>query len=212
MTFDGLLHALHELAPGVLQRVDRFLDAGGLVMWPLIAIGFVMWYLIALRAFDLRRGLRAGQLEPLLTCDEPVAKGGIVGRAACRIRDLLGDRYTSFGDAELVLKGARERVGAGAKAIQTLVAAAPLLGLLGTVVGMMETFYALRDMSMFAESGGVAGGISAALVTTQTGLGIAVPGLIVERILGHRGRTIERDLELLAVVARRRFEAREVPA
>jgi len=201
---------LHDLAPSLLHRVVRFMDAGGLVMWPLLTLGFAMWYLIALRAIDLQRGAHPGQLESILACREPKIGRGIVGRAAAGIQRLLQDESSTFGDVMLVIRRCQLKVNLGARAIQTLVAAAPLLGLLGTVVGMMETFYSLRDMSMFAESGGVAGGISAALVTTQTGLGIAIPGLIVERVLGQRGRAIERDLELLTVIAKRRFDEREV--
>jgi len=175
-------------------------------------LGFAMWYLIALRAIDLRRGARPSRLEGMLSYTPGKPGRGIVGRAACEIRDLLQDRAASFGEIDLVLKRSRAKVGSGARAIQTIVAAAPLLGLLGTVMGMMETFYSLREMAMFAETGGVAGGISEALVTTQTGLGIAIPGLIVERVLGQRGRAIERDLDHLSVLAKRCFEAREVPA
>lgn len=177
-------------------------------MWPLLLSGFLMWYLIALRALELRRGVRPTHLEELVDRGAP-DRGGVVGLAAHQVHTLLTDRAASFGDIELVMKRALARVQVGAKAIQTIVAVAPLLGLLGTVVGMMETFYSLQDMSMFAESGGIAGGVSEALVTTQTGLGIAIPGLVVERILSLRGRTIERDLEHLTLLAKRRFDARE---
>ena len=56
-----------------------------------------------------------------------------------------------------------------------LVAAAPLLGLLGTVLGMIDTFDAVALRSRDA-SGLVAGGISQALITTQAGLMAALPG------------------------------------
>jgi biopolymer transport protein ExbB/TolQ len=70
--------------------------------------------------------------------------------------------------------------------IRTLATVAPLLGLLGTVGGMIETFDALATMTLFRSSGGVAGGISEALVSTQVGLVVALPGLIAGRLLDRR--------------------------
>lgn len=71
---------------------------------------------------------------------------------------------------------------------RSCVIVAPLLGLLGTVTGMIETFVSLKDMSLHAASGGVSGGISQALLTTQMGLVVAIPGLIADRMLRARGR------------------------
>lgn len=72
----------------------------------------------------------------------------------------------------------------------TLVASAPLMGLLGTVIGMLVTFKGLSS------SGGetvdvVAGGISQALITTQTGLMIALPGLFVVLLVQRRKHKLE---------------------
>ena len=78
--------------------------------------------------------------------------------------------------------------------VRNIVILAPLAGLLGTVAGMIETFDALGDQALFASSGGVAGGISQALLTTQMGLVVAVPGLVVGRLLDRRQRRIEGDL------------------
>jgi biopolymer transport protein ExbB len=76
-----------------------------------------------------------------------------------------------------------------------LVAAAPLIGLLGTVIGMIETFDSLADAELFSQSGGIAGGISQALFTTQLGLVVAVPGLIIGRILDRKADKMLLDLD-----------------
>ncbi|MCZ7581975.1 MAG: MotA/TolQ/ExbB proton channel family protein [Deltaproteobacteria bacterium] len=78
--------------------------------------------------------------------------------------------------------------------MRSIVAAAPLAGLLGTVSGMIETFQSLGDMSLFSQSGGIAGGISQALITTQMGLAVAVPGMIAGRLLDRRQRFMEFEL------------------
>ncbi|MCB9694166.1 MAG: MotA/TolQ/ExbB proton channel family protein [Alphaproteobacteria bacterium] len=70
--------------------------------------------------------------------------------------------------------------------VRSITAVAPLVGLLGTVSGMIETFDSLATMSMFRGSGGIAGGISAALVSTQMGLAVAIPGLVFGRLLDRR--------------------------
>lgn len=70
--------------------------------------------------------------------------------------------------------------------IATLAGLAPLLGLLGTVVGIMETFDALAESSGAAMASRMAAGISRALVTTQAGLVTALPLLFVHRALARR--------------------------
>ena len=74
--------------------------------------------------------------------------------------------------------------------LKSLVSVAPLMGLLGTVMGMLTTFKGI------ASSGGnqtvdmVADGISTALITTQTGLMIALPGLFLILMVRRRMRNI----------------------
>lgn len=63
--------------------------------------------------------------------------------------------------------------------ISTLIAAAPLTGLLGTVTGMISTFQSLIDRTGQKSIEGLADGISVALVTTETGLAIAIPAVIL---------------------------------
>ena len=67
-----------------------------------------------------------------------------------------------------------------------LVAAAPLLGLLGTVIGMIDTFHAAAMQSVAADPSALANGIGKALVTTQAGLAAAIPGSLAMAHLRHR--------------------------
>jgi biopolymer transport protein ExbB len=83
------------------------------------------------------------------------------------------------------------------RVIRALIGAAPLLGLLGTVIGMIETFASLSERVLFAQSGGVAGGISVALVSTQMGLFVAIPGLLAGRWLDRREQRLDTELEQL---------------
>ena len=73
------------------------------------------------------------------------------------------------------------------KVMKVCVAAAPLLGLLGTVTGMLSTFGALASGSGGEKTMGlVAEGISEALITTETGLVIALPGLFFQYLLSRK--------------------------
>jgi len=78
--------------------------------------------------------------------------------------------------------------------LNTGVFLAPLLGLLGTVMGMIETFSSLSDTALFSSSGGIAGGISQALITTQFGLIIAIPGVFLSRYLKKVEKKTYMDL------------------
>ncbi len=92
------------------------------------------------------------------------------------------------------------------KLIKMCVSASPLLGLLGTVTGMLATFGALAS-----GSGGdktmemVAGGISEALITTETGLVLALSGLIFQFSLTHQHERYGKVIEHLETLCIQRF-------
>ena len=163
------------MTPDVLHD---YLRDGGAVLWLLVLLGTVLWTLIVLRWSYLlswwranRRGLSLVDPEPRMTV----------------VRGLFSTDEVSF------------RLSWGARWIRTLVVVAPLLGLLGTVSGMVETFSALAGDPDAGDS--VAGGISEALVTTQFGLILAIPGTLVGRWLDRLANRI------LAHVRARQSEA-----
>lgn len=82
--------------------------------------------------------------------------------------------------------------------IKLLAAVAPLLGLLGTVVGMIETFQAITLFGT-GDPKLMAGGISQALVTTMLGLIAAVPLLFIHNLLDSRSRSISQIYEEQAI-------------
>jgi biopolymer transport protein ExbB len=81
--------------------------------------------------------------------------------------------------------------------ISTLCVLAPLAGLLGTVSGMIVTFDGLATGSMYSRGGGIAGGISEALYSTEMGLVVAVPGIVLGRLLDRKQRVLVDQLERL---------------
>ena len=83
-----------------------------------------------------------------------------------------------------------DKISFDAGPIKAIIAVAPLMGLLGTVGGMIETFASLGTMEMFKSGGGIAGGISQALLTTQLGLIVAVPGILYLKLIERRKTTL----------------------
>ncbi len=88
--------------------------------------------------------------------------------------------------------------------VHVLVVLAPLLGLLGTVMGMIDTFSALTDAEVYERSGGVAAGVSQALITTELGLVIAAPGVLLSRMLTRQEESVRNRLGAAVADARRR--------
>lgn len=174
-----------------------YVERGGFVMPPLFVGALFLWYGIGYRYANLKRGdARSGRelLEsyaggegpaPTGVIDSAIARGVELARESNKLlRERLDEAFLTYQDD----------LGKFAALVKVVVIVAPLLGLLGTVSGMVETFSSLGDMSLFAQSGGVAGGISQALFSTQLGLAVAVPGMLVGRILDRRQQLMEREL------------------
>lgn len=181
----------------LLSEFLFYFRQGGYVMPPLMLACVVLWFAIGYRFSALRRGnvrsarvlinrYRQGSMRrPRGIIDGAVVQGLEIQASRRKdIRPFLDDAFAPY---ERELKRYNTLV-------KTIVAVAPILGLLGTVDGMIETFDSLGDMSLFAQSGGIAGGISQALFTTQMGLAVAIPGLIVNGFLERRQRAMRMEL------------------
>ena len=80
----------------------------------------------------------------------------------------------------------------------TIAAVSPLLGLLGTVFGMIEVFSVIESQGL-GKAPALAGGISEALITTAVGLSIAIPALVFYRFFLQKTRALIVELEALAL-------------
>jgi biopolymer transport protein ExbB len=182
---------------GVLAFLNYLFVGGPWVMLPLVAAGVLLWFALGYRWALLRRGSRKnvrvlirraldGRANPPNgIVDEAIARGiAIVKAPRPHLRRHLDE---AFADYQRDLKR-------WTTLINVLVAVAPLMGLLGTVMGMIETFNSLGDMTFYSQSGGIAAGIATALFTTQLGLVVAVPGVIAKALLDRRQFQIENDL------------------
>ncbi len=89
----------------------------------------------------------------------------------------------------------------GLRIIDLIATIAPLVGLLGTVLGMIEAFQALQDSGAQADPSALAGGIWEALLTTAAGMGIAIPASILLSWYDSVVENVQADIENLATQA-----------
>lgn len=180
-----------------LQRKPSLLDRmrqGGLVGWVIVALGVVGFLLAAWRLLGLMQVLRSVRVQmrnlSSPTNDNPLG----------RVLSVLGPnpQLSDLETLELKLDEAVmqevPQLEKGQGLLKLLAAVAPLLGLLGTVTGMIITFQAITQ-SGGGDSRLMADGISQALVTTVEGLVVAIPLLFLHSILSARSKGVVQLLE-----------------
>jgi biopolymer transport protein ExbB len=184
---------------------EDFFAAGGAVGWLIIALGGVNVLLAVFRMIVLSR--EAGVAEPLADRLTPMIQAGdlagakailpnrAAGRALATVLEQLHAPREVLEDAaaEAMLREtpAVERLGAP---ILVIAAVGPLLGLLGTVTGMITTFDVITELGT-GDPKMLSGGISEALVTTELGLLVAIPSVLIGNLLNSRTEGVLGELE-----------------
>ena len=177
--------------------MEHYLRSGGIVMIPILAVSFFMWLLIINRMLFLH-GLyiknisrdKAGEL--VKTNQVPEKK--YQGVNSLLVREFLSARSHDPDLDDFILDETVVRListlDAHLATIRILAGIAPLLGLLGTVTGMMSTFDVITIFGT-GNAKAMAGGISVALITTQTGLMVSIPGLYMSGFLTKRAENLK---------------------
>ncbi|MCD6526157.1 MAG: MotA/TolQ/ExbB proton channel family protein [Desulfuromonas sp.] len=178
-------------------------------MWPLVAVSLLMWALIIQRLLCLK-GLYDHNMAEAQAIDyarrgvlPPAEYAGITSRLVSEfVSRKSGYPQLDGHVVDEALLTVAARLERGLTLIGVLAAIAPLLGLLGTVVGMITTF---DSIALFGTGNAraMAGGISEALVTTQTGLLIAIPGLYMRNFLQRRAENLKQRLSSLGLCLKR---------
>lgn len=184
-----------------LYEIFTYLSAGGGILLPLALVCFFMWAGIFERLLFFRR-LLGKDLTPddavSAACDKtrPLPEGdGLVTRLIRDFRMLRTDNAALNRSLlqECILR-IRKDLYRRLRTIQVLASVAPLFGLLGTVTGMIATFDVMA-VSGTGDARGMASGISEALITTQCGLMVAIPGIIMAVYLTRRAQNAENRLD-----------------
>ncbi|MCB9676888.1 MAG: MotA/TolQ/ExbB proton channel family protein [Alphaproteobacteria bacterium] len=193
--------------PEVEKTWSDQLEAGGIVGAVIIALGLagvVLAFLRMLSLFGASRGRSEaakllGRLETLGPDATLEHARRAPGAAARIIEAMLSGTPSTFEDRanEAILKQL-PRIERFSTAILVIAAVSPLLGLLGTVTGMIGTFEVLTTHGT-GDPRMLSGGISEALVTTQLGLIVAIPMLLVGNLLDRAGESLVSTLESTAL-------------
>ena len=183
------------------------LRSGGPVMIPLLALSLVAFAIVLERLWVLRRSNylkdeTVSTLNHYLSEQEFKAAVGYCKMNPSPFTSLVSvmveNRFAPYDELKEIMEdtGRRELMGLqrGLPALGTIVAGAPLLGLLGTVLGMIDIFRAVATAGTGITEQ-LATGIARALITTATGLIIAIPALFVHSFLEARAVDILAEVE-----------------
>ena len=189
----------------IVWQLLEYVHTGGWIMIPLGAVSIAMWLLIAERLIWFRSVSRNDiPVRKAVWAVERVEQAVYgSGMRATLLKAFLSQRT---GDSELdrdILRQCAMRMRAQftrfLAAIAVLAGVAPLLGLLGTVIGMIETFDVIALFGT-GNARALAGGISVALITTQSGLLVAIPGLFASAALSKRASAMVRSLDEITLL------------
>ena len=177
----------------LLEPVAEFLALGGPVVAILLAMSVLAFALVLVKLWQFQRaGL--GAHGPLLDALDKFDRGAYQAalRDAARARSHLAPLavLALSTDAEDQNDGVRSRLTGlaeeaiarlqtGFRLLDSIAQVAPLLGLFGTVLGMITAFQALQQAGANVDPSALAGGIWVALLTTAVGLGVAMPAALV---------------------------------
>jgi biopolymer transport protein ExbB len=193
------------------KTVFEFVAAGGVIAWVIVGLGLLALVMISIRAISLlRTASRADELveqvAPLVeNGDHALAlelcrpsRGAVARVLAATIRNRDRDREHMEDIVSEAVLHETPHIERFSAAITVCAAVAPLLGLLGTVTGMISTFEVITEHGT-GDPKMLSGGISEALVTTQLGLIVAIPTLLLGTLLSARGQVILQRMERAAL-------------
>ncbi len=176
---------------------------GGWLMWPIFIASLVAMGIVLERLWVLRRG--ALMPVDIRNSCEAVAQSSAAETDIISQRGMLGEvlaialrQGSERSVREEALRQQGQRVAhyleRNLELLGVIGMVAPLIGLLGTVIGMIDVFGALM-LHGAGDASVLAGGIGQALITTASGLVVAIPAIIAHRLLLRRVKAILIDLE-----------------
>jgi biopolymer transport protein ExbB len=193
------------------KTIFDILRAGGLIGWIIIIMGLTALAISGVRFWLLSKSKNKNDKLLTLVIDKInsnqieaaqhllISESSAVTRVLSKTLSYLNREPEKVEDAimEAIIKESQliDRFGT---VILVIASVAPLMGLLGTVTGMMSTF----DIITLYGTGNpklLSGGISEALVTTMLGLIVAIPALLIGQYLGAKNEYIKSDMEKWAL-------------
>lgn len=155
--------------------IVQFIEMGGNVLYLIAALTFLMWTLIFERVWYFRSEHK-----------EVIRDASVIWEARAERRS-----WSAHQIRDGLISAAAERISGNLPLIQTCVMLCPLLGLLGTVTGMISVFDAMATMGGNARS--MAAGVSQATIPTMSGMIAALSGVLGSTLIK---RKVDTEIEL----------------
>lgn len=193
------------------KTVIDVLKSGGVIGYVIVAFGIVALFMVFARAMFLRKASQSSQ--EVMNAVRPAIHQGNIPAAinACKefdgatsrvvqatIRNIDRDREHIEDIVSESILHESEHLDRFGMTILVLAAVSPLMGLLGTVTGMIATFDVITEFGT-GDPKMLSGGISEALVTTELGLIVAIPAVLLGNLLSGWAERIKNDMELGAL-------------
>ncbi len=201
--------------PEYLMQLDMdgrlaFLSAGGPIVYLLCGLSVVAltvalakaWQFILAGVFRGGRARRAANLFRTGAVDDArLAAGGGDVRSRVLLLAMNAKLTASVSREDAADEVARvtdniiQRLGGYLRLLELIATLAPLLGLLGTVLGMIDAFQSMEDAGAQVDPSVLSGGIWLALLTTAVGLGVAIPSVAALNFFERRLEVLSHDLD-----------------
>ncbi|MDR1578362.1 MAG: MotA/TolQ/ExbB proton channel family protein [Deltaproteobacteria bacterium] len=186
------------------------IQRGGWVMYPILCCSLAALAIIMERIWSLRRSKVAPRnliysVNDLLAKRQWPEAAFLCQEGRTSAERLIRQSLKMIGRSRLMFKDVMEETGrreaiflsSHLELLGVIAAVSPLLGLLGTVSGMINAFGAVAQAGM-GNPGVLAGGIGQALLTTAAGLVVAIPAMVIHRLLLNRVEALTGELEDLS--------------
>lgn len=206
--FESRTNAIEESQDKTLMEI---IESGGAIGWIIVALGASVTLLILIRAYLLYSNSKNTQqlsknviqqvaANRLQEAKNSCAAGSsaiarVLSKTLAHLKDDRDHMDSVVHESILQESNPLDRFGS---AILVIASVSPLLGLLGTVTGMISTFDVITEFGT-GDPKLLSGGISIALVTTELGLIVAIPALMLGSLLSAWARNIKRDMEHAAL-------------
>jgi len=184
-----------------------FITKGGIFMYPIIACSILSLAIFIEKLWSLRRKKNVPldflqDIEQLLQENNSTKALSLCSDNSSSIARIFSVGIKHYGKKREVIKERIEEVGRReasllekyVDALATIASVSTLLGLLGTIAGMIKIFSVISTQSVVNPST-LAGGISEALYTTAAGLTVAIPTLIFYRYVSSKSRALVLEME-----------------
>lgn len=203
----------------LLSKITIAFDGGGIWMWAILIIQLFSVAIIIERAYSLYSIRKMNQSSAVAEFEEPIRRGDI-DRVVQRAQELesmepvakavlagaktaqtLGGKDEIQGKMDEVLMTENSKIQRRIGFLAMFGNVATLLGLLGTITGMIQSFAAVSVASPAEKAAALSVGISEAMNTTAYGLIVAIPALIAYAVLQNRANHLSEDLNNSALKA-----------